>query len=200
MALCPSLKFSIPNHPFHPTFSTFFCACRYDPQADRWLPGPELSSRRFALAGGALGDALYAVGGYDGQSYLTTVERLDPREGRWTAVASMATQRGGHACTVLGGELYALGGYFKSAMEVCEVYSPVANAWRPIASMPDCRAYGAAAAVGGEVYVCGGLLGDMQTHATLLQKYTPGANAWSDVELPGHANPRRSFLAACASA
>ncbi len=55
---------------------------RYDPGNDRWFIGPALSSRRFALGGAAIDSALYAVGGYDGETYLNTVERLDPREGR----------------------------------------------------------------------------------------------------------------------
>lgn len=53
--------------------------CRYDPQSNRWLPGPPLHLKRFALGGASLGGALYAVGGYDGQSYLDCAERLDPR-------------------------------------------------------------------------------------------------------------------------
>lgn len=57
--------------------------CRYDPQSNRWLPGPSLQRKRFALGGAALGGAVYAVGGFDGASYLTCAERLDPRTDRW---------------------------------------------------------------------------------------------------------------------
>ena len=56
--------------------------CRYDPQSNRWLPGPPLQHKRFALGGAALDGALYAVGGHDGTSYLDSVERLDPRTDR----------------------------------------------------------------------------------------------------------------------
>ena len=56
--------------------------CRYDPQSNRWLPGPPMQHKRFALGGAALEGALYAVGGHDGAAYLDTVERLDPRTDR----------------------------------------------------------------------------------------------------------------------
>ena len=149
-----------------------------------------------------MGGALYAVGGYDGHSYLSTVERLDPREGRWSPVGSMNGQRGGHACTVVGSHtLYALGGYFKAAVHSCEVYDSRTNTWRSIAPLADSRAYGAAGSAGSmdgsEVFVIGGLRSDMQTHAPLVEKYSPVKDTWEQVELPAHVNPRRSFLAAC---
>ena len=37
----------------------------------------------------------------------------------------------------------------------------------------------------------------MQTHAVLVERYSPPSNSWEHVELPLNANPRRSFLAAC---
>ena len=55
---------------------------RYDEGQGRWLAGPPLTSKRFALGGAALGGALYAVGGFDGEGYLHSAERLDPREGK----------------------------------------------------------------------------------------------------------------------
>lgn len=68
----PSVVHPAPPRPAH----------RYDAAQDRWFIGPALTSRRFALGGATLDSAIYAVGGYNGDSYLTTLERLDPREGR----------------------------------------------------------------------------------------------------------------------
>lgn len=36
---------------------------------------------------------MYAVGGHDGWSYLTTVERWDPQTKMWSYVAPMSTAR-----------------------------------------------------------------------------------------------------------
>jgi hypothetical protein len=139
------------------------------------------------------------VGGYDGGAYLASVERLDPREGKWAAVGSMAARRGGHACAALAdGTLGALGGYSSAATQECELFEPRTGTWRCLPELLDCRAYGAAAAVGGDVFAVGGLRSDMQTHSGLLERRRAGAGPWEHVDLPANANPRRSFLAACA--
>lgn len=45
-----------------------------------------LSVPRDAVGVCLLGDKLYAVGGYDGQSYLNTVESYDAQNNEWTEV------------------------------------------------------------------------------------------------------------------
>ncbi|KAL4434243.1 hypothetical protein ABPG75_000684 [Micractinium tetrahymenae] len=171
----------------------------YDPQSNRWLPGPSLQRKRFALGGAALVGAIYAVGGFDGTSYLACAERLDPRTDHWELLpGGMATKRGGHAVAAAGGCLYALGGFDGAqAIPHCEVFEPRTSTWRPIADMCDARAYGSCASLGSTVFAVGGLQSDMQTHALLFEAYNPAADAWEHVELPPNANPRRSFLAAC---
>ncbi|PSC73864.1 galactose oxidase [Micractinium conductrix] len=171
----------------------------YDPQSNRWLPGPPLQKKRFALGGASLGGALYAVGGFDGSSYLQCAERLDPRTDRWEVLpCSMVSQRGGHAVSAAGDTLYVIGGFDGvQAMPSCELFEPRTNTWRAIADMGDSRAYGSSATLGSTVFAVGGLQSDMQTHAVLIERYDAAADSWQHVELPSNANPRRSFLAAC---
>lgn len=45
-----------------------------------------MSISRDAVGVCLLGDKLYAVGGYDGQTYLNTVESYDPQTNEWTQV------------------------------------------------------------------------------------------------------------------
>lgn len=54
---------------------------------------------------------LYAVGGRDGSSCLSTVECYDPHTNKWLPCAPMANQRGGVGVGVVNGYLYALGGH-----------------------------------------------------------------------------------------
>lgn len=62
------------------------CVYRYDPQTDMWTAVAPMSISRDAVGVCLLGDRLYAVGGYDGQVYLSTVEAYDPQTNEWTQV------------------------------------------------------------------------------------------------------------------
>ncbi|MBZ3889095.1 Kelch-like protein 1 [Sciurus carolinensis] len=57
---------------------------RYDPKTDTWTMVAPLSMPRDAVGVCLLGDRLYAVGGYDGQTYLNTMESYDPQTNEWT--------------------------------------------------------------------------------------------------------------------
>ncbi|XP_070770633.1 kelch-like protein 5 [Enoplosus armatus] len=75
------------------------CVERYDPQTDVWTAVAPMSISRDAVGVCLLGDRLYAVGGYDGQVYLSTVEAYDPQTNEWTQVAPLCVGRAG-ACVV----------------------------------------------------------------------------------------------------
>nr|XP_055061611.1 kelch-like protein 5 isoform X2 [Misgurnus anguillicaudatus] len=60
------------------------CVERYDPKTDVWTAVAPMSLSRDAVGVCLLGDRLYAVGGYDGQVYLNTVEAYDPQTNEWT--------------------------------------------------------------------------------------------------------------------
>ncbi|KAM4053608.1 kelch-like protein 5 isoform 1-T1 [Anomaloglossus baeobatrachus] len=75
------------------------CVERYDPKTDMWTSVASMSISRDAVGVCLLGDRLYAVGGYDGQSYLNNVEAYDPQTNEWTQVAPLCLGRAG-ACVV----------------------------------------------------------------------------------------------------
>lgn len=51
-----------------------------------WTTVSPLGVPRDAVGVCLLGERLYAVGGYDGQSYLNTVESYDAQNNEWTEV------------------------------------------------------------------------------------------------------------------
>ncbi|XP_010351212.1 kelch-like protein 4 isoform X1 [Rhinopithecus roxellana] len=59
------------------------CVERYDPKSDSWSTVAPLSVPRDAVAVCPLGDKLYVVGGYDGHTYLNTVESYDAQRNEW---------------------------------------------------------------------------------------------------------------------
>ncbi|NWV70263.1 KLHL1 protein, partial [Malurus elegans] len=73
---------------------------KYDPKTDTWTMVAPLSMPRDAVGVCLLGDKLYAVGGYDGQTYLNTMEAYDPQTNEWTQMASLNIGRAG-ACVVV---------------------------------------------------------------------------------------------------
>ena len=60
----------------------------YDVLSDTWTSGPELQYARRNLSTAQLKGRVYAVGGYDSQELLASVEALDPRMRSWTEVNS----------------------------------------------------------------------------------------------------------------
>ncbi|GCB75510.1 hypothetical protein scyTo_0020922, partial [Scyliorhinus torazame] len=75
------------------------CVERYDPKTDTWTSVAPMSVSKDAVGVCLLGDRLYAVGGYDGQSYLNSVEAYDPQTNEWMQVAPLCLGRAG-ACVV----------------------------------------------------------------------------------------------------
>uniref|UniRef100_A0A8C9VCP6 Kelch-like family member 4 n=1 Tax=Scleropages formosus TaxID=113540 RepID=A0A8C9VCP6_SCLFO len=76
------------------------CVERYDPKTDTWTTVAPLSVPRDAVGVCLLGDRLYAVGGYDGQTYLNTVESYDAQNNEWTEEVPLNIGRAG-ACVVV---------------------------------------------------------------------------------------------------
>ncbi|XP_011749952.1 kelch-like protein 4 isoform X2 [Macaca nemestrina] len=76
------------------------CVERYDPKSDSWSTVAPLSVPRDAVAVCPLGDKLYVVGGYDGHTYLNTVESYDAQRNEWKEEVPVNIGRAG-ACVVV---------------------------------------------------------------------------------------------------
>lgn len=84
----------------NPSASRFDCVERYDPKTDTWTMVAAMSVARDAVGVCVLGDRLLAVGGYDGQQYLTLVEAYDPHLNEWQEVSPLKMGRAG-PCVVV---------------------------------------------------------------------------------------------------
>ncbi|XP_011506117.1 PREDICTED: kelch-like protein 5 [Ceratosolen solmsi marchali] len=78
----------------------FDCVERYDPKTDTWTTVAPMSSARDTIGVCVLGDKLLAVGGYDGQQYLSLVEAYDPILNEWTQITPLNSGRAG-PCVVI---------------------------------------------------------------------------------------------------
>ena len=137
----------------------------YDTQTNTWRRVAEMPTARAHLAAVAVGEKIYAIGGWDGGQRLATVEAYDPQKDRWESVADMPTPRTGLAATAVDGKIYAFGGtvpaftgvggvrYRKSAL--VEEYAPKINSWRAVNNMPAAREDITVAVVDGKIYIDG---------------------------------------------
>lgn len=64
------------------------CLYRYDPATDTWTQVACLNVGCDSAGVSLLGDRLFCVGGYDGQTYLDLVHAYDPQMNEWTQVSS----------------------------------------------------------------------------------------------------------------
>lgn len=56
---------------------------RYDPKTNKWEVIADLNIPRRALSAVALPDGIYAIGGFDGQNYLSSIEKYDESKNEW---------------------------------------------------------------------------------------------------------------------
>jgi kelch-like protein 19 len=68
---------------------------RYDPDADVWTLVAPMSTARIGVGVAVVNRLLYAIGGFDGTSRLSSVERYHPENNEWQMVAPMNITRSG---------------------------------------------------------------------------------------------------------
>lgn len=148
----------------------------YEPVADRWHKGPDLSQARAEGVAAAVQGKVYLIGGrvpslagashFNDHQDTVLTEVLDPSNGRWSRLPDAPTARNSAASAVIDGRIYVVGG--RSAQKqadgtlrqvnvaTLEVFDPASNTWMTRTSMPQARGGLAAAAHGGKLYVFGG--------------------------------------------
>ena len=67
----------------------------------RWKPIAATGSKRQQFGAAVLGGRLYALGGSDGSSQLSSCEMYDPAKARWEPIAAMGSKRHWIAVTAL---------------------------------------------------------------------------------------------------
>ena len=91
---------------------------------------PPMRTKRCRLGVATLKGRLYAVGGYDGSSFLDSVERFDVDSCQWVKVASMRVKRSRVAVAASHGRLFAVAGYDgQTKLSSTEMYDPESDSW-----------------------------------------------------------------------
>lgn len=68
---------------------------RYDPRTNRWMPMSPMGTRRKHLGVAVYNNMIYAVGGRDDTTELSSAERYNPQTNTWQPVVAMTSRRSG---------------------------------------------------------------------------------------------------------
>ena len=130
-----------------------------------WTLGAEMPTPRQLLSAASDGKLVYAVGGTDGTSDLTTVEAYDPAANTWTTLPELSEARSDGGVAFADGRLVAVGG--ESGGQVLKSVAALdlaTQTWSDLPDMDTARHGMAVAAVEKTVYAIGGAngVGDSQ--------------------------------------
>ncbi|XP_061150517.1 kelch-like protein 18 [Syngnathus typhle] len=149
----------------------------FDPTGNFWERCQPMRTARSRVGVAVVNGLLYAIGGYDGQSRLSTVEVYNPETDAWTRVSSMNSQRSAMGTVVMDGHIYVCGGYDgKSSLNSVECYSPHTDRWTVVTEMSASRSAAGVAVFDGRIFVSGGHDG-LQIFNT-VESYNHHTNRW----------------------
>ncbi|XP_049306928.1 kelch-like protein 5 [Bactrocera dorsalis] len=102
-----------------------------------WQDLPAMKQARCGHCVVELDGKIYAIGGFDGQNALSSVERYTTSDG-WKLVKSLTVGRYDASAVTLNGKIYIMGGFNGTKLKSVECYNPDSNTWTSCADMTEC--------------------------------------------------------------
>jgi RNA polymerase sigma factor (sigma-70 family) len=151
-----------------------------------WSKRTDMPTARFYLATTVAGGKIYAIGGFNTNGFLPTIEEYDPVKDEWKKKADMPTARLGLSACTVDGSIYAMGGHGEGQpieYPIVEEYDTKADKWTRKASMLTERQFFSTSVVDGKIYAIGGWRGAQAISA--VEEYDPAADKWiSKTDMP----------------
>jgi len=148
-------------------------------QSTEWSSKSAMPTSRTEVVGAAIGNMIYAVGGFDSRRQtLSTVEAYDIEKDSWVEVSSLPIPLHHTTVVTYDGMLHVIGGYTTSPQggwlpsDRHFVYRPESDTWSESARMPTARGALTAQEIDGRIYAIGGA-----TSSAILatnEAYDPG--------------------------
>ena len=127
------------------------------PNEEAWREGTKMNLVRSRFSLVLCNGYLYAIGGSQATTCLSTVERYSPKFDLWEPVAPMNRARRSCAAVVVGGRVFVLGGMDGNVfLRSVELFTPVDNAWVHQPAMLEARSEHAGIFHDGYIYAIGG--------------------------------------------
>lgn len=96
---------------------------------------------------------LYAIGGFDGEHRLTSMECYHPENNAWTIMPSMKSSRSGSGVAVLNQYIYVVGGFDGSRqLASVERFDTDKHIWETVNSMKTARSALSVNVIDGKLY------------------------------------------------
>ncbi len=156
-------------------------------QSTEWSSKSAMPTSRTEVVGAAIGNMIYAVGGFDsGRQTLSTVEAYDIEKDSWIEVSSLPIPLHHTTVVTYDGMLHVIGGYTTSPQggwlpsDRHFVYRPESDTWSESARMPTARGALTAQEIDGRIYAIGGA-----TSSAILatnEAYDPITDSWETLE------------------
>ena len=168
----------------------------YDKSSDQWTDAPNMKSKRYCHGVTVVGDRLYAVGGHDGKSRLSSAEYLSSSATSWVTIKDMFSSRSKPVVSSLNECLYVAGGQHmnNSIIKNVERYDSERDEWILVGNMQKGRSDAASVAHMGVFFVIGGN-GDTYSEGT-WELFNPLSNKWT-LQLPLLPNILKDSARAC---
>lgn len=80
---------------FYIKFLIYFTVERFDPRTNRWSSVASMGTRRKHLGCAIYNNMIYAVGGRDDTTELSSAERYNPQTNQWQPIVAMTSRRSG---------------------------------------------------------------------------------------------------------
>ncbi len=131
----------------------------------------------------AVDGKLFAIGGWNGNAGMSSVERFDPKNSQWQFVSRMQKGRFWHDVAVLDGLIYVCGGKsnYGHYLRDCERYNQERNRWEMVTPMNKERVAFNLVTVSGQLYAVGKFEGDEKY---FVESYDPKTNKWTILGKP----------------
>lgn len=152
---------------------------RYNPISNTYEYKAPMPTGRGGLGLVAVGNKIYAIGGYDkDSSEVDTVEVYDTVTDTWETKVSMPTPRSGLSVVTLNNKIYAIGGRNgKGYLTTVEEYDIATDTWRSVADITTARSSFGAVTLNGKIYVIGGY-NVKDSKIGTIEEYDPQRNQW----------------------
>ena len=83
---------------------------RYDIETDQWISISPMNQARNGHAAVSIGELIFVLGGWNGNSTLNSVEMCDTRSNKWMEITPINTARSSLAAAICGNSIFAIGG------------------------------------------------------------------------------------------